>query len=102
MREGCRVSCLLVFLALLAMTPSSLSFRLRHSVPKPSPSWARVSRSESRATPAPSEITTTRPVAGHHLLDIAEGLFEEVIIGCEHDDRHILVNERNGPMLHLA
>src|SRR5271155_5190405 len=30
--------------------------------------------------------------AGHDLLDITEGLFEEVVIGRQHNDRHILVD----------
>ena len=40
--------------------------------------------------------------AGHDLLDVAEGLFKEIVVRRQHDDRNVLVNEGDRPMLHLA
>ena len=40
--------------------------------------------------------------AGHDFLDIAESLFKEIVVRCQHDDRYVLVNQRDRPVLHLT
>ena len=43
-----------------------------------------------------------RPAAGLGLLDVADHLLEHVIVRRDRDDRHLLVDERDRPVLHLA
>ena len=35
-------------------------------------------------------------------LLIAEGFFEEIVVRGQHDDRHLLVDQRDWPVLHFA
>ena len=59
-------------------------------------------RPSSRATPAASEIITTRPPRAMTSSTLRQGLFEEVVGRRQHDDRHVVVDQRDRPVLHLA
>ena len=43
-----------------------------------------------------------RPAARLRLLDVADHLLEDVVVRRDRHDRHLLVDERNRPVLHLA
>ena len=43
-----------------------------------------------------------RAAARLRFLDVADHLLEHVIVGGDRDDRHLLVDERDRPVLHLA
>ena len=57
-----------------------------------------------------AELLHPRPVGqedylaapGDDLLHVGRGLVEQIVGGRDHDDRHVLVDQGDGPVLHLA
>ncbi len=49
-----------------------------------------------------SEIRMIAAAAGGDLLNVGYGLFEQIVLGGDHYDRHVLVDECDGTVLQLA
>ena len=60
------------------------------------------SRIERELVVAARRERDDRAAARLHLLHVADHLLEHVIVRREGDDRHLLVDERDRPVLHLA